>query len=200
MAEELITRNDRHLVLSVPETNDLLFGCFIILFSFSAIHLGSLFCLFVLVSEQSQKHVQTGVRTQWEQPCRGWLGVLVDGEDLIADFQWLSGTYKQGGGWLFTQSDSNRVMESGFKLEEGRFWLDISWDSGPFQPKTFYDMILWMSRLYSTHIYMHVYTFTYFQKRNISDNWIGRSLLLSRSDHLITSGSGQDLSRCHLNV
>lgn len=54
-------------------------------------------------------------------------------------------------------------MESGFKLEKGRFWLDISWNSGPFQPKTFYDMILWMSRLYSTHIYMHVYTFTYFK-------------------------------------
>lgn len=57
-------RTDKHLVLSVPETNDLLFGYSIILFNFSATYLGRFFCLFVLGSEQSQKHVQTGVGTQ----------------------------------------------------------------------------------------------------------------------------------------
>ena len=42
-----------------------------------------------------------------------------EGQDLIAAFQCLKGAYKQEESQLFTRVDN------GFKLREGRFWLDI---------------------------------------------------------------------------
>jgi len=46
-------------------------------------------------------------------------------EPSIAAFQYLKGVYKQEGDQLFTWTDSDRARGSGFKLEEGRFPLDI---------------------------------------------------------------------------
>ena len=45
--------------------------------------------------------------------------------DLTAAFQYLKGAYEQKEDWLLTQSDNNRTRESGFKLEEGGFRLDV---------------------------------------------------------------------------
>ncbi|KFQ19364.1 hypothetical protein N332_12687, partial [Mesitornis unicolor] len=45
--------------------------------------------------------------------------------DLIAAFQYLKGSYKKVGEELFTRADSDRMRGNGFKLEEGRFRLDI---------------------------------------------------------------------------
>jgi len=44
--------------------------------------------------------------------------------DLIAAFQYLKGTYKKAGE-VFTSACSNRTRGNGFKLEVGRFRLDI---------------------------------------------------------------------------
>jgi len=46
-------------------------------------------------------------------------------EDLIVDFQYLKGAYKQERDLLFTWSDSGRTKENGFKLKEERFRLDF---------------------------------------------------------------------------
>ena len=35
------------------------------------------------------------------------------------------GAYEQEGDGLFTWSDSGRARGSGFKLQEGRYWLDV---------------------------------------------------------------------------
>ena len=48
--------------------------------------------------------------------------------DLIVDFQYLKGEYKQEGEWLFTRVDSDRTRGNGSKLREGRFGLDIRRD------------------------------------------------------------------------
>ena len=45
--------------------------------------------------------------------------------DLIVAFQYLKGAYKQEGKQLFTRVDSDRTRESGFKLRQERFRLDI---------------------------------------------------------------------------
>ena len=45
--------------------------------------------------------------------------------DLIADFQYLKGTYKKDGDTHFSRACSNRTRGNGFKLEEGRFKVDI---------------------------------------------------------------------------
>ena len=44
--------------------------------------------------------------------------------DLIVAFQYLKGAYKQEGECLVTRVDSDRTMENGFKLRQGRFRLD----------------------------------------------------------------------------
>ena len=45
--------------------------------------------------------------------------------DLTVAFQYLKGMYKQEGGRLFMRVDSDRIRGNGFKLRQGRFWLDI---------------------------------------------------------------------------
>ncbi|KFW69648.1 hypothetical protein AS28_01016, partial [Pygoscelis adeliae] len=46
-------------------------------------------------------------------------------EDLIAAFQYLNGAYKKDGDKLFSRACCDRTKSNGFKLEEGRFRLDI---------------------------------------------------------------------------
>ncbi|KGL93462.1 hypothetical protein N301_12947, partial [Charadrius vociferus] len=45
--------------------------------------------------------------------------------DLIAAFQYLKGAYRRAGEGLFTRSCSDRTRGNGYKLEEGRFRLNI---------------------------------------------------------------------------
>ena len=45
--------------------------------------------------------------------------------DLIKTFQYLKVAYKQEGEQLFKWIDSDRIKGNGFKLRQGRFWLDI---------------------------------------------------------------------------
>ena len=45
-------------------------------------------------------------------------------EDLIEAFQYLKGSYKQEGEWLFTRVDSDMIRTIDFKLRQGRFRLD----------------------------------------------------------------------------
>ena len=45
--------------------------------------------------------------------------------DLIAAFQYLKGAYKKDGDRLFSRAFSDRTSGNGFKLQEGRFRLDI---------------------------------------------------------------------------
>ncbi|GAB0183073.1 hypothetical protein GRJ2_000772600 [Grus japonensis] len=45
--------------------------------------------------------------------------------DLLAAFQYLKGAYKKAGEGLFTRAWSDRTRGNGFKLNEGRFSLDI---------------------------------------------------------------------------
>ena len=45
--------------------------------------------------------------------------------DLIAVFQYLKGAYRKDGIELFIRACSDRMRGNGFKLEEGRFRLDI---------------------------------------------------------------------------
>ncbi|PKU43203.1 hypothetical protein llap_6491 [Limosa lapponica baueri] len=45
--------------------------------------------------------------------------------DLVVAFQYLKGAYRKDGDGLFTRACSGRMRHSGFKLEEGRFRLDI---------------------------------------------------------------------------
>ena len=45
--------------------------------------------------------------------------------DLIVAFQDLKGTYKKAGEGLFTRARRKRTRGNSFKLEEGRFRLDI---------------------------------------------------------------------------
>jgi len=45
--------------------------------------------------------------------------------DLIVAFQYLKGAYRKDGEQLFTGVCSDRTRGNGFKLEEGRFRLDI---------------------------------------------------------------------------
>ena len=45
--------------------------------------------------------------------------------DLIADFQYLKGAYKQEGERLFMRVDSDRTRGNDLKLKQGRFRLDI---------------------------------------------------------------------------
>jgi len=46
-------------------------------------------------------------------------------EDFIAAFQYLKGAYRQAGEGLFTRAYRDRTRDNGFKLEEGRFILDM---------------------------------------------------------------------------
>ena len=46
-------------------------------------------------------------------------------EDIIVDFQYLKGAYRKAGERPFVRACSNRTRGNGFKLEEGRFRLDI---------------------------------------------------------------------------
>ena len=45
--------------------------------------------------------------------------------DLIVAFQYLKGAYRKAGEGLFTRSGNVRTRGNGFKLEEGRFRLDV---------------------------------------------------------------------------
>ena len=45
--------------------------------------------------------------------------------DVIAAFQYLEGGYRKAGGELLIRAGNNRTKGNGFKLEEGRFRLDI---------------------------------------------------------------------------
>ena len=45
--------------------------------------------------------------------------------NLIAAFQYLKGAYKKGGEGLFTRACSDRTRSNSFKLQEGRFRLDV---------------------------------------------------------------------------
>ncbi|PKU48272.1 hypothetical protein llap_1374 [Limosa lapponica baueri] len=45
--------------------------------------------------------------------------------DLIAAFPYLKGAYNKPGKGLFTRAAHDRMRSNGFKLEEGRFRLDI---------------------------------------------------------------------------
>ena len=45
--------------------------------------------------------------------------------DLIVAFQYLKGGYRKAGEGLFIRACSDRMRGNGFKLEEGRFRLDI---------------------------------------------------------------------------
>ena len=44
---------------------------------------------------------------------------------LIAVFQYLKGAYRKAGEGHFIRAGSNRIRGNGFKLEEGRFRLDV---------------------------------------------------------------------------
>ena len=45
--------------------------------------------------------------------------------DLTVAWHYLKEAYEQERDWLFTQSDSDRTRENGYKLKEGKFRLDI---------------------------------------------------------------------------
>jgi len=45
--------------------------------------------------------------------------------DLIVACQYLKGTYKQEGGWLFTRVGSNRTRGNVFQLRQGRLNLHV---------------------------------------------------------------------------
>ena len=45
--------------------------------------------------------------------------------DLTAAFQYRKGAYTQERSQFFTRVDNSRTRENGFKLEEGRFRLDV---------------------------------------------------------------------------
>jgi len=44
---------------------------------------------------------------------------------LMAALQYLKGAYKKNGDKVFSRASCNRTRDSGFKLKEGRFGLDI---------------------------------------------------------------------------
>jgi len=46
-------------------------------------------------------------------------------EDLLVAFQYLKGAYEQEGERLFIKVDSDSTRWNGFKLQQGRFRLDI---------------------------------------------------------------------------
>ena len=46
-------------------------------------------------------------------------------EDLTEAFQYLQGAYRKAGEGLFVRAGSDRIRRNGFKLEEGRFRIDI---------------------------------------------------------------------------
>jgi len=45
--------------------------------------------------------------------------------DLIVAFPYLKGVYKNEGNQLFTQVDTDRTRQKGFKLKEGSFRLEV---------------------------------------------------------------------------
>ena len=49
----------------------------------------------------------------------------LQGDHIIAAFQYLKGAYREAGEGLLIRTCSDRMRENGFKLEEGRFGLDI---------------------------------------------------------------------------
>ena len=82
--------------------------------------------------EQIQRRVTKMSRRQrhlsYEERLRE-LGLLslekTPGGNLTVAFQYLKGSYKQGGDQLFTHLNSDRMRGNGFKLKERRFRLDV---------------------------------------------------------------------------